>query len=230
MPRSSTRHSLTLHSLTLRSLLPRDPALTALLQASAEHLLAGVVLLPQALGAGGEGAVAATAALRELERTCAGTTSETARRINASLVLPWGRGDTYDLARALHGCLDHVVAAADLAERCGARLPVAAVDLVAVLHRQAELTVAAMPRLAGARDLADYWVEVDRLRRHAGALHRGALAALLVPAAPDAAVGDAVEELRAALAVREVLLELDAAARAFAAIAHRVERLALEST
>lgn len=217
----------------LRSLLPRDHALTALLQASAEHLLAGVVLLPQSLGAGGagrQGAVAATAALRELERTCADTTSEVARRINASLVLPWGRGDTYDLARALHGCLDHLVAAADLAERCGAVLPVAAVDVVAVLHRQAELTSAAMPRLESARDLADYWVEVDRLRRHAAALHRGALAALLVGGAPCTDVPDTVEHVRAALAVREVLLELDGAARAFAAIAHRVERMALEST
>lgn len=219
---------LMLRPLTLRSLLPRDRALTALLQASAEHLLAGVVLLPQSLGAGstgGQGAVAATAALRDLERACADTTSEVARRINASLVLPWGRGDTYDLARSLHGCLDHLVAAADLAERCAAVLPVAAVDVVAVLHRQAELTVAAMPRLESARDLADYWVEVGRLGRHAGALHRGALAALLAPDAPDT-----VADLRAALAVREVLLELEGAARAFAAIAHRVERLALETT
>lgn len=216
----------------LRSLLPRDHALTALLQAGAEHLLAGVVLLPQALGAGGsggQGAVAATAALRELERTAADTTSEVARRINASLVLPWGRGETYDLARALHGCLDHLVGAADLAERCGAVLPVAAVDVVAVLHRQAELTAAAMPRLAGARDLADYWVEVDRLRRHAGALHRGALAALLVGSS-SAAVPDSIEDVRAALVAREVLLGLDAAARAFGAIGHRVERIALEST
>lgn len=225
MPHPLTLRSLTLRSLTLRSLLPRDHALTALLQASAEHLLAGVVLLPQSLGAGKEGAAAATTALRELELTSADTTAEVARRINASLVLPWGRGDTYDLARALHGCLDHLVAAADLAERCTAVLPVAAVDVVAVLHRQAELTAAAMPRLESARDLADYWVEVGRLRRHAGALHRGALAALLSPGAPDA-----VADVRADLAVREVLLELDGAARAFAAIAHRVERLALEST
>ena len=226
----------------LRSLLPRERSLPTLLHAGAEHLLAGVVLLPQALGAGGGGAApAAAAALRDLERTAAETASEVVRRINASLVLPWGRGDTYDLARALHGCLGHLVAAADLAERCAARPPVAAVDVVAVLHRQAELTVAAMPLLERARDLADYWVEVDRLRRHAGSLHRAALAALLEPplALLDAAAGGPgagrgaglrPEDVRAALLAREVLAELDGAARAFAAIAQRVERIALEST
>lgn len=219
----------------LRSLLPRERALSTLLSTAAEHVLAGVVLLPQSLGGGGpagadgSGAAAATEALRELERTSADTSAEVVRRINASLVMPWGRGDTYDLARALHGCLGHLVAAADLAERCPAPLPVAAVDVAAVLHRQAELTVAAVPRLERARDLADYWVEVDRLRRHAAALHRGALAAP-VDAPVDATSAQAVEALSALLAVREVLAELDAAARAMAGIAHRVERIALEST
>ena len=220
----------------LRSLLPREQNLPVLLHAGAEHLLAGVVLLPQALGAGGEGAAEAAQALRDLERTAAETTSEVSRRINAALVLPWGRGDTYDLARALHACLGHLVAAADLAGRCAATLPVAAVDVVAVLHRQAELTVAAMPRLERSRDLADYWVEVDRLRRHAASLHRAALAALLDvpspldPAAAGSGVGLDREEVRAALLAREVLAELDGAARAFAAVAQRVERIALEST
>ena len=222
----------------LRSLLPRERSLPTLLHAAAEHLLAGVVLLPQALGAGAgrEGAGAAAQALRDLERTAAETTSEVSRRINASLVLPWGRGDTYDLARALHGCLGHLVAAADLAERCATQLPVAAVDVVAVLHRQAELTAAAMPLMERSRDLADYWVEVDRLRRHAGSLHRAALAALLTaPSLLDASSGGAAagadrEDVRAALVAREVLAELDGAARAFAAVAQRVERIALEST
>lgn len=201
-------------------LLPRERSLIDLLAASADHVVAGTRLLPQALG-GGPGAGAAVEELVGLERTADEGTHEIVRRINASLVLPFSRSDAYLLASALDDCLDHAAAAADLVARYHLEdLPSAAFDVVAVLQRQAELTAAAMRSLDRARDLADYWVEVNRLENHASTLYRGAVTALMTDE-PD---------LRRVIALRDVLGRLKATADSFEVVAHRVELIAVEGT
>ncbi len=201
-------------------LLPRERSVTDLLGASADHVVAGAQLLPQALG-GGPGAAAAVEALTRLESTADESTHEVVRRINASLVLPFARSDAYLLASALDDCLDHVTAAADLVHRYHLEdLPLATFDVVAVLQRQAELTATAVRHLERARDLADYWVEVNRLENHASSLYRSAVTALMSDE-PD---------LRRVIALRDVLGRLKAAADSFEVVAHRVELVAVKGT
>ncbi len=201
-------------------LLPRDRSVIDLLAASADHVVAGTRLMPQALGTG-PGASAAVEALVGLERTADESTHEVVRRINASLVLPFSRSHAYLLASALDDCLDHVAGSADLAARYAlGELPPAAFDVVAVLQRQAELTASAVRGLDRARDLADYWVEVNRLENHASSLYRAAVTVLMADE-PD---------LRRVIALRDVLGRLKAAADAFETVAHRVELIAVEGT
>jgi hypothetical protein len=201
-------------------LLPRDASFADLFATSAGHLVAGADLLARALGAADEAERGEAAGrLHDLEHTADEGAHEIVRRVNASFVLPWDRGDAYALASALDDCMDHLEAAADLAVRYAVgALPAGTSELVAVLQRQAEVTAAAMPRLTAARDLAEYWVEVNRLQNHAGAVHRELVGDLF------AREPDVVRVLK----VKELLDGLRAATAAFEAVAHVVEMIAVK--
>jgi hypothetical protein len=99
-------------------------------------------------------------------------------------------------------------------------LPAGISTQVSVLQRQAELTADAMPRLRSLKDLADYWVEINRLENQADRAYRKLLSEMFDE------ITDAVQLLK----LREVVQELEAAADAFEKVAHTVETIAVKES
>jgi uncharacterized protein Yka (UPF0111/DUF47 family) len=117
--------------------------------------------------------------------------------------------------------MDHMEAAADLIVlyKVG-ELPGGVTDQVAVLQRQAEVTADAMPRLRQLKDLADYWVEINRLENQADRSYRKLLGEMFDD------VTDAVHLIK----LREIVQELEFAADAFEKVAHTVETIAVKES
>jgi uncharacterized protein Yka (UPF0111/DUF47 family) len=99
-------------------------------------------------------------------------------------------------------------------------LPARVADQVQVLQRAAELTAEAMPRLRSMSDLAEYWVEVNRLENQADKAHRKLLAQLFDE------VGDPILLMK----LKEVVEKLEDAADAFEKVANTVETIALKES
>lgn len=202
-------------------LTPRDGHFYALLGASAMHLVEGGKLLGELLGADEAGRQELAARMRDVEHRADESTHEITRRLTSTFVTPLDRVDIFALASSLDDCMDAMEAAAALmALYRVTELPVGVAEQVHVLQRQAELTMEAMPRLRAMKDLADYWVEVNRLENEADRIHRLMLGELF-----DGAT-DPIQVLK----VKEVVDALDAAADAFERIAHTVERIAVKES
>lgn len=200
-------------------LTPRDESFFELFAVQAGHLVDGATLLAELLGQDRAGRQVVVQRLRDAEHEADETTHEVMRRLTSALVTPFDRQDIYALASGLDECMDRMEAAGDLIVlyRLG-ELPPGVADQVAVLQRQAELTAAAMPRLGALKDLAEYWVEINRLENQADRTYR-ALLAELFDGSPDA-----VQLLK----LREVVGALEAAVDSFEAVAHTVETIAVK--
>jgi len=136
-------------------------------------------------------------------------------------VTPFDRQDIYALASGLDDCMDFMEAAGDLIVLYRLdELPPGIADQVAVLQRQAELTAAAMPRLRSMKDLADYWVEINRLENQADRTYRALLADMF----------DTITDAVLLLKLREVVQELESAADAFEKVANTVETIAVKES
>jgi uncharacterized protein Yka (UPF0111/DUF47 family) len=85
-----------------------------------------------------------------------------------------------------------------------------------------ELTAEAMPRLRSMRDLSEYWIEINRLENQADQTYRRLLAELF----NGEFGGDAITIMK----LKEVIEELEAAADAFEAVAHKVEGIAVKES
>jgi uncharacterized protein Yka (UPF0111/DUF47 family) len=99
-------------------------------------------------------------------------------------------------------------------------LPARVADQVQVLQRAAELTAEAMPRLRSMSDLAEYWVEVNRLENQADKAHRKLLAQLF----------DEITDPILLMKLKEVVEKLENAADAFEKVANTVETIALKES
>jgi len=203
-------------------LTPRDTTFFDLFATSAGHLVDGANLLGELLGAApGPERARLAAAMSDAEHRADEATHAIMRRLNSTFVTPFDREDIYALASGLDDCMDFMEAAAELVVLYKVDvLPAGVSEQVAVLQRQAELTAAAMPRLRSMRDLADYWVEINRLENQADQVHRSLLA-------------DLFEHERDAIAlmkVKEVVEQLEQAADAFEKVAHTVETLAVKES
>lgn len=200
-------------------LTPRDESFFELFAVQAGHLVDGATLLAELLGQDRAGRERVAQRLRDAEHEADETTHEVMRRLNSAFVTPFDRADIYALASGLDECMDRMEAAGDLVVlyRLG-ELPPGVSEQVAVLQRQAELTAAAMPRLGAVQDLAEYWVEINRLENQADRTYR-ALLAQLFDGTPDA-----VQLLK----LREVVGALETAADSFESVAHTVESIAVK--
>ncbi|PJI93863.1 DUF47 domain-containing protein [Luteimicrobium subarcticum] len=200
---------------------PRDTSFFDLLAELATHLVTGADLLAQLLGADRPERKALAKQLGDVEHDADETTHAIMRRLNQTFVTPFDRDDIYALASALDDCMDFMEEAADLIVlyRIG-ELPARVSDQVQVLQRAAELTADAMPRLRSMSDLADFWVEVNRLENQADKLHRKLLAELFDN------VADPIELMK----LKEVVEILEAAADAFEKVANTVETIALKES
>jgi predicted phosphate transport protein (TIGR00153 family) len=202
-------------------LTPRDTTYFDLLAALAQHLVTGASVLAELLGADKAGREELALQLRDTEHAADDATHSIMRRLNQTFVTPFDRDDIYGLASALDDCMDSMEEAADLIVlyKVG-QLPDRVSEQVQVLHRAAELTAEAMPRLRSMEHLADYWVEVNRLENQADKLHRKLIAQLFDE------VTDPIELMK----LKEIVEVLEDAADNFERVANMVETIALKES
>ena len=202
-------------------LTPRDTVFFDLLTESAQYLVVGANLLRDLIPAERSARKAIFQRINEAEHQADEVTHTIMRRLNQTFVTPFDRDDIYMLASGLDDCIDFMEEAADLIVlyKVG-ELPPRVTDQVEVLQRAAELTAAAMPRLRGMKDLAEYWVEINRLENQADKSYRK----LLVQLFEDAS--DVIQLMK----LREVVERLENAADAFERVANIVETIALKES
>lgn len=202
-------------------LTPRDTSYFDLLAASAAHLVTGANLLAELLGADRATRKALGKQMSEAEHLADEATHSIMRRLNQTFVTPFDRDDIYGLASALDDCMDFMEEAADLIVLYKLdELPARVSDQVQVLQRSAELTAEAMPRLRSMENLAEYWVEVNRLENQADKSHRKLLAQMF----------DEITDPILLMKLKEVVEKLEDAADAFEKVANMVETIALKES
>lgn len=202
-------------------LTPQDNSFYELFAATGRILVEATTVLAEVLGSDQTRREELAQRMEEIEHAGDESAHAVMRRLNSSFVTPFDREDIYQLASRLDDCLDLMQAAVDLMVlyRVGT-LPDAVAELVQVLTRQAELTAEAMPRLRSLSDLADYWVEINRLENQADSVHRRLLVKLF-----DGEY-DAIEIMKH----KEIIETLEEAADAFEHVAHTVETIAVKES
>ncbi|NHT17558.1 DUF47 family protein [Cellulomonas sp. IC4_254] len=202
-------------------LTPRDTSFFDLLAASAAHLVTGANLLAELLGADRPTRKVLAKQMSDAEHLADEATHQIMRRLNQTFVTPFDRDDIYGLASALDDCMDFMEEAADLIVLYKIdELPARVADQVQVLQRSAELTAEAMPRLRSMENLAEYWVEVNRLENQADKSHRKLLAQMF----------DEITDPILLMKLKEVVEKLEDAADAFEKVANMVETIALKES
>jgi predicted phosphate transport protein (TIGR00153 family) len=203
-------------------LTPQNNIFYDLFTTSAQCLVEGTRELTAILGVAPDEREPIAKRMHELEHEADEATHEIIRKVNSSFVTPFDREDIHGLASALDDCMDMMDAAVDLIVlyRIG-ELPAGVAQQVEVLSRMAELTADAMPRLRSMKDLAEYWIEINRLENHADQAYRRLLAELFTGGKPDP-----IELMKH----KEVIDELEAAADAFETVANKVEGIAVKES
>jgi uncharacterized protein len=204
-------------------LTPQENSFYDLFAVSASHLVRGSRELTTLLGVPQAEREPVAKRMREIEHDADEATHEIIRRVNSSFITPFDREDIHGLASALDDCMDLMDAAVDLVVlyRIG-DLPAGVSDQVEVLSRMSELTADAMPRLRSMRDLSEYWIEINRLENQADQTYRRLLAGLFN--------GEFGTDAITIMKLKEVVEELEAAADAFEAVAHKVESIAVKES
>jgi hypothetical protein len=97
-------------------------------------------------------------------------------KLNSSFITPFDREDIHTLASSLDDVLDYINAAADrLVTYKITKPPAAAVDLAAIILRQAEELSKAVALIEKGDALIEYCVEVNRLENEADGVSRAAI-------------------------------------------------------
>jgi predicted phosphate transport protein (TIGR00153 family) len=202
-------------------LTPQDTGFYDLFATSASHLVVGSALLTQVLGADRNEREVLAGKMKDAEHAADEATHAIMKKVNSSFITPFDREDIYALASALDDCMDMMEAAVDLIYLYQIdQLPAGVAAQVEVLVRMSELTAEAMTRLRSMSDLAEYWIEINRLENEGDQQYRRLLAELFN--------GD----LRATeiMKLKEVVEELAAAADAFEKVANTVESIAVKES
>jgi predicted phosphate transport protein (TIGR00153 family) len=190
---------------------------------AAQNLATGTGLLSELVRPGADAQTIADR-LIDLEHDSDAVTHELYNKINSTFITPLDREDIYRLGSGLDDVMDHVEAAGSLVylyELTGPPgLPREVLDQVDVLTEQARVTVEAMPRLAKMRDLADYWVECNRLENEGDRAYRMLLVRLF------SGEYDALTVLK----MKEVGDTLERACDAFEHVANIIEQIAVKGS
>jgi uncharacterized protein len=202
-------------------LTPRQTSFYGMFATSGENLVTGAKLLKELLGAEPQDRKAIADKMRAAEHAGDEATHAIMRELNESFVTPFDREDIYRLASGLDDVMDAMEAAVDLVVlyQIG-ELPPEIADQVELLERAAELTADAMPRLRSMKDLAPFWIELNRLENQADQVYRRLLARLFS--------GD--YDALTVMKLKEVIDELEAAADAFEHVANTVETIAVKES
>ena len=202
-------------------LTPQDNSFFELFASTGKILVEATTVLTEVIGSDPARREELAQQMEDIEHRGDEAAHAVMRRLNSSFVTPFDREDIYQLTSRLDDCLDLMQAAVDLMVlyEVGA-MPGAVAEIVAVLTRQAELTADAMPRLRSLADLADYWVEINRLENQADQIHRRLVAELF------SGGYDAI----AIMKHKEIIETLEDAADAFEHVAHTVETIAVKES
>ncbi|MCP2241948.1 DUF47 domain-containing protein [Lentzea aerocolonigenes] len=180
---------------------------------------AGVELLREFVQAPEQDRAELAARMHTLENAADDATHAIIEHLDRSFVTPFDREDIYRLAARLDDVVDHMDAAVDLATlyRVG-ELPGGVAVQADLLCRAAQLTAAAMPRLAEPQELTAFWVEVNQIENEADQVYRRLLSELFN------GERDALEVMK----LKDVVDELEAAADAFEHVANAVHSIAVK--
>jgi len=202
-------------------LTPRNASFFDQLAESAAFLVVGAELLSELLGAPPAGRKEIASRLRDAEHGADEATHTIMRNLNQTFVTPFDRDDIYRLASGLDDCMDAMEEAGDMVVLYGVdTLPDLVITQVDVLRRCAELTADAMPRLRTMKNLAEYWVEINRLENEGDRTYRRLVAAMF---------NDGMDPIEL-MKLKYVVDTLEAAADAFEKVANLVETIALKES
>ena len=206
---------------------PNDPTFYDLFTESANHLVVGARLLAEMLGntttrsglPGAEGRIKIAEQMKDAEHAADETTHGIIRRVNSTFVTPFDREDIYRLASQLDDVMDLMEEAVDAINLFGLKvLPEEVAEQIEVLQRAAALTAEAMPRLRTMKDLAEYWIEINRLENTGDQVHRRIIAELF----------NGETDALTVMKVKTVVDSLEAAIDAFEKVANVIEQIAVK--
>ncbi|MCQ1946431.1 DUF47 domain-containing protein [Arthrobacter sp. zg-Y1171] len=149
-------------------LFPQENAGLELLSRMASQLLRGTSVLAEILGAEPEEFDRLTEQLHQIDAETTDLHFALMTQMRTSFINPLPREDLYELSLLLMSameCLDASAETISLYKLTGVSRR--ASEQLEVIGRQAELTAAAMRRLASLEDLEEYWIEMLRLARRA---------------------------------------------------------------
>jgi uncharacterized protein len=199
---------------------PSDPTFYDLFSESAQNIVTGAALLAEMLhdDVDREGLAKR---MREAEHSGDETTHAIVRRVNTTFVTPFDREDIYRLAAGLDDVMDFMDEAVDLVNLYEIEdLPKELANQVAVIQRAAELTAEAMPRLRTMRDLADYWIEINRLENDGDKSYRRILAKLF----------NGKRDALTVMKLKDVVEALEHAIDSFESVANIIEQIAVKES
>jgi uncharacterized protein len=204
---------------------PNDPTFYDLFAESADHLVSGAWILAELLGSSvGSGLAASHVIAKEMkdaEHAADETTHSIIKRVNSTFVTPFDREDIYRLASDLDDVMDFMEEAVDSVHLFALdKLPEEVAEQIEVLQRAASLTAEAMPRLRTMKDLAEYWIEINRLENTGDQVYRRLIAKLF------SGEYDALTVMK----YKAVVDSLEAAIDAFEHVANTVEQIAIKES
>jgi hypothetical protein len=201
-------------------LTPRDTVFYDQFAVSARNIVDAAELLERIVTSGADRRVL-NARMREIEHANDENTHEVMRRLNSTFVTPFDREDIYNLASRLDDVVDFLEAAADLVVLYELEeIPATTREVVGLLVAAARVTADAMPRLQATKDLAVYWIEVNRLENEADQLYRRTLATLF----------NGSYDALTALKLKDLADEVEAAADALEDVADTVETIVVKES
>lgn len=167
---------------------PREARFGDLFAVLGTQLVAGAHVLAEVLGADQSGRESLAGRMREIDQEAEEAAHAVLRELAAAFVTPFDRADVYRLVWSLRACSRTTNALVDQITlfQLGV-LPSGVTEQVVLVGRAADLTLEAMPRLGRLRTLSQVWIEMARLGKQSGELHRRLVAATITTHAEDAA-------------------------------------------
>ncbi|MBN1170756.1 MAG: DUF47 family protein [Micromonosporaceae bacterium] len=205
------------------TLRPSEDAFYSLFSQAAQNLVRGTELLSE-LGSSEADVQSISERLVEVEHDNDALTHELFNKINSTFVTPFDREDIYRLGSQLDDVMDHLEGIGSLLYLYGLTslpsLPREMHEMVQILDLQARVTADVMTRLKSMKDLADYWVECNRLENEGDRAYRMLLVRLF------SGEYDALTVLK----MKEVADELEAACDAFEHVSNTIETIAVKES
>jgi predicted phosphate transport protein (TIGR00153 family) len=197
---------------------PADDTFYEFFIQAANNLVRGTDLLGE-LALPGANVQSISERLGEVEHDSDQITHDVFSKINSTFVTPFDREDIYRLASNLDDVMDLMEEAVDSILLFQLKvLPEGVAEQIEVLQRAAALTAEAMPRLRTMKDLAEYWIEINRLENTGDQVHRRIIAELF----------NGETDALTVMKVKAVVDALEAAIDAFEHVANTVEQIAVK--